>query len=313
MDFSVQYPGRDLDVPVWVLAGICDSNEGREGFFLNPLLIASAVGAVYLGGRILRAPEYIVRSPKIPDSFHGYRILQVSDLHNRRFGEKNKNLSGFIRAHHPDLVAITGDLVSRDKPDFDAAFSLVEAICPKAECIFVPGNHEQRLRPSQIRRLDEGLRERGVRVLHNTRIKIYRENSFISLYGMEIPLRYYQYPRNDRTEAAYLIKERVEELLGSCSPEEYNILMTHNPLYFPAYAGWGADLTLCGHVHGGVMRLPKGKGLLSPERKLFPKYSGGIYRHGKSLMAVSRGLGDSFLGTRVFNPPEVVCIVLEKA
>lgn len=279
---------------------------------LIPFLIASAVGIAYLGSQILRAPEYVVCSDKIPEPFDGFRILQISDLHNRFFGKRNENLCGFVRAHRPDLVAITGDIISRDKPDFDAAFSLAEGICPHTDCFFIPGNHEQRLRPSQTRTLEDGLRERGVRILHNQNVRIYRGDRFIHLYGMEIPLRYYQFPRTRETEAAYLIKKRVDELVGPCPRGEFTVLLTHNPLYFPAYAGWGADLTLAGHVHGGVMRLPKGKGLFSPERSLFPKYSGGVYRHGESLMAVSRGLGESFLGTRIFNPPEVVSIILQR-
>lgn len=285
---------------------------GKEDFFLVPFLIASAAGIAYLGSKILRAPEYVIQSEKIPASFHGFRILQVSDLHNRCFGKRNEILSGFIRAHHPDLVVMTGDMVSRDKPQLDAVFSLAEGICPHIQCFYIPGNHEQRLRPSQIRDLEDGLRERGVRILHNQFIKIYKEDKFIYLYGMEIPLRYYQFPRTLQTEAAYLIPKRVDELVGPCPQEEFTVLLTHNPLYFPAYAKWGADLILTGHVHGGIMRLPKGKGLLSPERTLFPKYCGGVYRYGDSLMAVSRGLGESLLGTRILNPPEVVSIVLQK-
>ena len=80
-------------------------------------------------------------------------------------------------------------------------------------------------------------------------------------------------------DAAYL-----KRLLGKPSAGEYNILIAHNPDYFPAYAEWGADLVLSGHVHGGIMRLPLLGGVLSPALRLFPKYDGGLFQEGGSTI-----------------------------
>ena len=69
----------------------------------------------------------------------------------------------------------------------------------------------------------------------------------------------------------------VNELLGKADPKSFHLLLAHNPLFFSAYRRWGANLTLSGHVHGGMVRLPGVGGLLSPERRFFPQYDGGLY------------------------------------
>ena len=94
------------------------------------------------------------------------------------------------------------------------------------------------------------------------------------------------------------------------APEGYTILLAHNPNYFDVYADWGADLSLSGHIHGGMIRLPLIGGVLSPETLLFPKYDAGVFENGAAKMILSRGLGRGRMGIRLFNPPEVVSITL---
>jgi predicted MPP superfamily phosphohydrolase len=104
----------------------------------------------------------------------------------------------------------------------------------------------------------------------------------------------------------------MKRLLDAFDTGRYGILLTHNPLCFPVYARWGADLTLSGHVHGGMIRLPILGGLLSPEREFFPKYSAGIYGEDDKKLLVSRGLGSGVFGARIFNIPEIPVITLHK-
>ena len=90
----------------------------------------------------------------------------------------------------------------------------------------------------------------------------------------------------------------------------YEILLAHNPDYFPQYCQYGADLILSGHVHGGLVRIPFLKGIASPAVRFFPRYDGGLFTEGKSNMVVSRGLGTHTLPVRIFNPAELVVIRL---
>ena len=104
----------------------------------------------------------------------------------------------------------------------------------------------------------------------------------------------------------------LTEILGRRPEGLYTVLLAHNPDYFPRYAGWGADLTLSGHVHGGVARVPFwGKGVISPGYRLFPKYDGGIFREGQAVMVLSRGLGMHTIPIRLFNPGELWVIDLK--
>ena len=98
--------------------------------------------------------------------------------------------------------------------------------------------------------------------------------------------------------------------LGNKDKYSYRVLVGHNPEFFEAYSEWGADLVVSGHLHGGFMRLPFGRGLASPRYKLFPKYAGGCYHKNKTNLVVSRGLGMHTLPLRIFNPGELVVIDL---
>lgn len=89
-----------------------------------------------------------------------------------------------------------------------------------------------------------------------------------------------------------------------------NILIAHNPDYFEEYAKWGADLVLSGHVHGGIMRIPFLGGVLAPSYRIFPKYDGGVFKEGKSVMLLGRGLGSHTIQLRFFNPAELYEVTL---
>ena len=105
-------------------------------------------------------------------------------------------------------------------------------------------------------------------------------------------------------------KEYLEGLLPEGRQDCFQILLAHNPDYFPAYAAWGADLVLSGHLHGGVIRMPLLGGVISPQVRLFPEYYAGTYFRGKSEMILSRGLHMHSFRIRLFNMPELSCVTL---
>lgn len=256
---------------------------------------------------MLRVSEYSVASRKIPAAFDGFRVVQLSDLHGRSFGKNGGRLLEKIDAALPDIVVITGDFADEREQDFTQLFHLAEALCFRYPVCFVCGNHEQKLPVPLRRSFLGGLRTRGVRILDNDSVCFSRGGESIAFHGVRMPLRYYRYGGKRRPPV--FTEKNMERLAGSCE-SCYTVLLAHNPLFFETYAAWGADLTLCGHVHGGLFRLPRAGGLLSPERKFFPRYSAGIYRIGERCMEVSRGLG---LYPRVNNLPEIVSITLHRA
>ena len=257
--------------------------------------------------------SYEIQSKKIPYLFNGYKIVQISDLHSKCFGKENEKLINKINNLKPDIIVITGDVMNNKKDDGHRFLELAEKLVTKYKLFYIIGNHEQNAAlndPVFLPEYIKKIKDLGVKVLDNEKIELHKNTLSINLYGMWLDLQYYRNltKKDDRT--IVFKSKNVEQSLGRCNRLKYNILLVHNPMYFKAYTEWGADLVLAGHVHGGVVRLPFIGGVLSPERVFFPKYSDGEYNIGESSMIVNRGLGDSSVGIRVFNRPEISLIIL---
>jgi predicted MPP superfamily phosphohydrolase len=108
-----------------------------------------------------------------------------------------------------------------------------------------------------------------------------------------------------------LEQDFINNKLGEINRDEYNILLAHTPFFFEDYEKYGVDLVLAGHVHGGIIRLPKVGGLLSPNREFFPKYDFGKYIKNNTTMLLSKGLGGSKVLIRFACKPEIVSITLK--
>ena len=230
------------------------------------------------------------------------RTVQISDLHKRSFGRGQKRLIRTVAALEPELIVITGDLVSRTALDFRETEALLEKLCGIATVIVAEGNHEADLSPGAYAGFRDAVRRSGARLLDN---EIVRWGD-IHIAGLRLPPTYYRGGGFLGARGKYeCTAGTLWERLGSCPPD--TLLLAHNPRWFPAYAEWGAKLTLSGHVHGGIVRLPGIGGILSPERTFFPRFAKGLYTSGNAEMIVSGGLGK----LRLFNPPEI-CLITPK-
>lgn len=234
------------------------------------------------------------------------RGVVLSDLHNKRYGRDNEKLLGTIRGLHPDFILIAGDILTAvPRASMEPALGLLGELAKEYPVYYGNGNHEHRLKlypetyGDMAARYAEALAGMGVEPMVNTHAVLSEYG--IAIYGLEMDKRYYRRLRLQEMDGGYL-----EETLGQAPGDCYTVLLAHNPDYFPSYAAWGADLTLSGHVHGGVVRVPfADRGLLSPALRLFPKYDGGIYREGEAVMVLSRGLGTHTVPVRLFNPAEL--------
>lgn len=251
--------------------------------------------------------KYEVASSKVPKAFDGFKILQLSDLHNRRFNKNNKKIVKIIEKQKPDIIVMTGDMVSSNSTGFSNFFLLVEELDGKYPIYYIFGNHEQRLSVEKQSLIIGKLREYGVKVLNNQQEFITKDDESIQIFGLNQELIYYTNYLKSKKTYSYETKD-MENAIRKADSKKFNILLAHNPLYFETYEKWGADLTFSGHVHGGIIQIPFIGGFLSPERKLFPKYSGGEYEINDSKMIVSRGLGYTKINLRFFNNPEI-CVV----
>lgn len=274
---------------------------------------------LYWDNNSLDITRYKLSYENLPESFDGYRIVQISDMHGRTFGKKNKTLAGKIKALKPDMLVATGDMMSSNVDDSQAFLDFLDSFdnfCPVYMCL---GNHEQIVRwlisagdtTVNYKSFVNEIEKRGVILLDNSCTRIKEGNEYISLDGLTLELYHYSRRDHDVDENLFLTKEYIDDALGKPA-DGFTILLAHNPAYFTEYAKWGADLVLSGHVHGGVIRIPFKGGLLSPEKVFFPKYDAGLFEEGNSKMVVNRGLGYSQINFRLFNSPEISFIELKK-
>lgn len=268
-------------------------------------LTLTAAGWTLVQNRMLSVQKLEVTVRGLPAGFEGKRILHLSDLHKKRYGDGFNNLINSCAFLEPDYIFFTGDLFSRDETDMEPKLVLMKRLMRLAPVYYVVGNHETDC-PDRSRVLNEALLKLGVHVLTNTSEHITVGDEHINVVGTALPREHYRNPRGGFSGRMPVTKELLDRLVGRPEEGTVNLLLSHDPLPFEAYSEWGADLTFAGHVHGGVIRLPIIGGLLSPERSFFPKYSKGLYRIGDSQMAVSAGLGKF----RLNNPSHILLVTL---
>lgn len=258
--------------------------------------------------------RYYVTSGKIPEAFHQTKIIFLSDLHNTEYGRDNERLLESIKRENPDYIFIGGDmLVAKAGASFSPALSFIKKLAKNYPVYCANGNHEYRLKiyPEQYgenvyKDYVNALKDAGVIYLCNESAKIRRQNQEIIVSGLEIDAMYYHRLKRIKMSEIYL-----PSLLGLRRDERFCLLLAHNPVYFPQYAKWGADLVLSGHVHGGIVRIPFLGGVISPQLTLFPKYDAGVFNEGNSRMILSPGLGVHSIPFRLFNTPQMQVITLK--
>lgn len=248
---------------------------------------------IYYENNDIKVSKYIIENDKLANQFNDYTILQISDLHNKDFGDNNKKLINKIIDISPDMIVITGDLIDAYKTNINVALDFIKEIKHYAPIYYVNGNHEARMKNYEF--LKSELKKLDVNVLENNKITITNEGASINLIGLcDVELGF----------SEDFLKNNIDN-------NAMNIVLSHRPELFSTYARYNCDLVLSGHAHGGQFRLPIIGGLVAPNQGFFPKYDAGLFIDGNTKMIVSRGLGNSIIPFRLFNKPELVHIKLK--
>lgn len=249
----------------------------------------------------LEVTQYDISSEEIPKNFDGYKIIHLSDAHS----DTVPGLINVIEKENPDLIVCTGDMTDDDKRSYKPTLHLIKKLLGVAPVFMVTGNHDV-ARPD-FSELEKILNDLGAEFLHNKRVILKRGNEVISLSGIGDPA----------VLTGELITEKIskaKEELGSF--DGYDILLFHRANLFELLSGYGFNLVLSGHMHGGQIRLPGVGGMVSPktsvlsDNMLRPKYFAGAYTYADMTMLVSRGLGNPMLLPRIFNRPELISVTL---
>jgi predicted MPP superfamily phosphohydrolase len=232
-------------------------------------------------------------------------IVLISDLHCTIYGKNQIVLIDKIKNSNPDLIVLSGDIFDSVVP-MTGTQLLLEGIIGIAPVYYVTGNHEYM--GYNIQAIREELASYGVIILSDNYAIVEINNNEIIKAGIEDPdKKIYETPDYDQNESMENAFRELDEM------PLYKILVAHRPEMIEEYKKYSFDLVLSGHTHGGQVRLPFINGLYAPHQGLFPKYAGGIYMHGKLTHIVSRGLSVNPGLPRIFNPPELVIVIIESS
>jgi len=261
------------------------------------------------GNTALTVTELTCTSTRLPAAFDGYRIVQISDLHNSEFGEGNTRLLAAVKEAAPHSIVLTGDLVDCRKTDIPTALAFAREACKLAPTYYITGNHEGNLPADALQELLAGLTAAGVTVLRDAAVPLVQGEDTVWLLGAEDPA----FADADAEPAMLLSLQQAWEDAAAqgMAEDDFTVLLAHRPELFAVYQQYGADLTLSGHAHGGQFRLPLLGGLFAPGQGLLPAYDAGLYEENGCRLAVSRGLGNSVFPLRLNNRPELVVLTLQ--
>lgn len=262
------------------------------------ILIFLIIVVIFISYKRIEVNSYDIEDEKIDKDL---KIILLSDLHNRNIKDK---LEDIIEIEKPDIIILSGDMIN-DYPKESKNFINLFKIFDKYKTYYTFGNHEEEILVSNKIKYIEKISKSNIILLNNMKSDL---TFNINLFGLNLDYDFYKRPKKKKIDFKY-----INDKLGSLDKNKFNVLIAHNPLDAPIYQEYGFDLVLSGHIHGGIIKLPKLGGVFSPDYTFFPKYYNGMYVLNKMKLIVSRGLGFSKrLPFRMFNPAEVVVINLMK-
>ena len=291
-------------------------------FLIWAILVASAIWNVYWNSTIV-VHTYTHVSEAVPQDFDGCRIVQLTDIHSVRNEKQKQLIYDTTVEQKPDIICVTGDLVdsryyaSNGVEGEKLTLTLMEELVKLAPVYFIYGNHEMILLDDpQNNEFKVAIEEMGVQIINNDVIRFVLNEGDESIFigGIQDPSTLYKDYRY-----AFLSNngERMEAMLDAVTVDVHNddffLLLSHRPEYLEMYDQYPVDLVLAGHAHGGQFRLPFVGGVYAPGQGFLPKYTVGLYETDDLEMYVGTGIGNSVIPVRIFNPPEILTIILETA
>ena len=245
-------------------------------------------------------------------------IVALADLHGRSFGSNQRRLVRKVKAESPDIIVYLGDMIDRENAEksVEAMKKLNAELVKIAPVFFVDGNHEgsvQGEKPEIYEGYRNALKEQGAVCLNDTADSLEINGTTVNLAG--VTTHYYWDEKDDA-----LVDELREK-------DGVNVLLCHYPesvIWYKAFEGGGLDLALCGHTHGGIVRVPFKGGVYAPEQGYWPTFDMGAFPVYEDInwynyssesdteylgtMIISSGLAGEHHVPRINNPCEITVI-----
>jgi uncharacterized protein len=266
---------------------------------------AGAYGILY--GRLdLKVTHQRITIRRLPPSFEGFSILQLSDLHIGPFMTERqiRKIAAISNNLKPDLTVLTGDFVTYDPSTQYAVVDALSGIRAPFGVFGCLGNHE--IYTDTEDSITALFAARGFRMLRQEQTLIRAGTGALNLIGVD----YQSNSRYEMGHRGYVNKylEGVDKLLR---PGNVNILLSHNPNAFDRAAQLGIDFTVAGHTHGGQVNLKFLHTDISAAR-IYTPYVSGLFEKGKGQLYVNRGIGTIAVPMRLGAPPEITVYHLSR-
>lgn len=290
---------------------------------LTGIVLVIVVAAVWIvrSNSTFEETFYTMESYKIEEPI---RVILLSDLHQKSFGDGNDVLLARVRALEPDVVLIAGDMINSSAPDWDMVTELCGKLTEIAPVYYGLGNHEnEALYGSELNKefleksqnvlgdspedftpliqnkeVYSALEAAGVQMLQNESVTVELNGSSVEIGGLSTNISSF-WPYSGQ-----FVTRFIEE-----NPDNFKILISHRPEVITEYIADAAiDLVVSGHNHGGIIRIPGVGGLVSDAEGLFPTYDAGRFEFDSMNLLISRGLGGHGIVPRIFNTPELVIL-----
>lgn len=266
--------------------------SAAASYALSALL---SVWGVWFRRRLVRTVEHDVLVPDLPADLDGYRIAHVTDLHIGGYDRVERGLewARHVNRLEPDLVAVTGDLVTAGARYYPDAAEVLGAFRARDGVMVSLGNHDQ-WNPDEFTRR---IAEKGPFVLRNASRTIQRGAATLVVAGLDD----WSTGRDD-----------MRSTLAGRPPGAPTVLLSHYPEFFPEAARLGVDLVLSGHTHGGQIAMPFAERHVSLAS--IARYPAtGLHARGASRLYLSAGLGTTGPPLRLGAAPEVAVLTLRRA
>ena len=263
-------------------------NKKLKKIIIILVIILTFICFCYYENNHIKLTKYEYKTSKLHKG-NKYKIIQLSDFHNKKIRNNNEKLIRLIKDEKPDIIVITGDYIDSNHTRTDISLNLTKQLTKIAPVYFITGNHECSIDIEKLFEFENQLKKLGVNVLYNESVRL---DNGINLIGLD------DLCLNDGT---------LSKIMDDLSKNDLNILLAHEPQYISDYAKTGVDVVLSGHTHGGQIRIPFTRiGIVAPNQGMFPKYTAGEYVEDDTTMFISSGIGNSILPLRIFNCPGIV-------
>jgi hypothetical protein len=275
-------------------------NQDRRALIVaSTAAICAAPASIFAFGILTRkgtvVTETEIKFPGLPKDLENIRILQISDIHLSAFLSQRDfarviDQANELKAH---LAIMTGDLITARHDPLEAGLRELSRLKNESGIWACMGNHEHF---AGVENIAEQMAPRyGIKFLRTEARSLKFGQHSMNLIGVDYQSAHFQYLPG------------VEELI---EPEQFNILLSHNPDVFPIAVNKGFDLVLSGHTHGGQVNVEIFDHNFNVAEFVTP-YTKGLYTKNKSAIYVNSGIGTIGMPIRLGAPPEISLISLK--